>query len=294
MKASQIIPNRRVAILLKAPFGFGKTCAACSFAVLGDVYLAYFDKATPIELHTFFHKINRADLLERIEYESFSGKNPNEYINKLIKLGREPGKYAAVITDSITFLTDSAVNWSMSFRPKGDKKKKEKDSDEFIPGFDDYKTETGLVSQALDLNKSLGCIVVWTAHPLATIKVEGSGSSMNVTKTTSIVSYGSKVGSMAPGAFNECYHIGRQVDKRIVYTDTIGEDFAKTSLPLPLSFDITNRLFAEVWSEELDKALAKKKEEVKDEKSITEAANSFSPQITFPEQTKEGATRWKV
>src|SRR5439155_22868374 len=180
---------------------------------------------------------------------------------------------------------------------KGDsKKKKEKDSDEFIPGFDDYKTETGLVSQALDLSKSLGCIVVWTAHPLATIKVEGSGSSMNITKTTSIVSYGSKVGSMAPGAFNEIYHIGRQVDKRIVYTDTIGDDFAKTSLPLPMSFDITNRLFAEVWTEELDKALERpERKEVQNEQSIVNTQSeiqSFTPQITFP--TKEGQTRWKV
>jgi hypothetical protein len=291
MKANLIVPNKNVSILLKSPFGFGKTCAACSFAILGDVYLAYFDKAVPVELYSFFNKLGRKDLLDRIDFDSYSGKNPNEYINKLISLKREPGKYAAVVTDSITFLTDAAVNWSMSFRPSGGKKKsKASEADEFIPGFDDYKTETNLVSQALDLCKSLGCIVVWTGHPLSVIKVEGSGSSINVTKTTSLVSYGSKVGSIAPGAFNEIYHIGRQVNKRIVYTDAVGDDYAKTSLGMPMELDITNRLFAEVWKEELDKVLASHGEKREEE---VQSSSFQAPQVTFPE-TKEGATRWKI
>ena len=56
MKASDLTLGRNTSFLLKGPYGFGKTLAALTFALEGPVYLAYWDKKTPIELLTFFTK----------------------------------------------------------------------------------------------------------------------------------------------------------------------------------------------------------------------------------------------
>jgi hypothetical protein len=246
--ANSIQPDKNVSILMKSAPGFGKTIAACSFAIYGDVFLAYFDKRVPVELLAFFRK-HRPDLLKRIDYEVYGSSNANEYLNKLISF-RNDCKYATIITDSVTSLSSAAVNWSMGFRdPKGGKADKlNPKSPQLIPDWDEYKVETSLVTQALDISKSLPVFNIWTAHPLPQLSMSGSGPSMVITKTQSLVSYGNKVGALVPGQFTEIYHFGRKYDgSRIVLTDSSGEDFAKTSFNLPKELDITDKLFAEVW-----------------------------------------------
>ena len=44
MKASSMGVEKYTSLLLKGPFGFGKTIAACSAAVEGPIFLAYWDK----------------------------------------------------------------------------------------------------------------------------------------------------------------------------------------------------------------------------------------------------------
>lgn len=273
-KASQMQVDRNVSLLLKGPNGFGKTIAACSFAAAGQVFLAYFDKRQPIELLTFFKEF-RPDLLDNIEYEVYSASNPNEYLNKLIRL-QSDCRYVAVITDSVTNLTTSTVNWSQIYRiTKDGKTKRDVDPDKLVPDFDDYKVETALASQALDITKSLPCFNIWIAHPIPRLEISGSGRSIKVTKVTDIVSYGRKVGAMVPGSFTEIYHFARGTDystgtiksKYLVCTDAVGDDYAKTSLGLPTELDITNKLFYEVWQPLAAEAIAKleKKVEVKDD-----------------------------
>lgn len=295
MKASQMSPYKNISILLKGPFGMGKTIAASSFCIFGDVYIAYFDKPVPTELHTFYHKIGRPELLDRIEYDCYTSNNVNDYINKLVRLTKEPNRYAAVITDSVTNLTSASVNWSIGFRGSDNKKKKQDDRDKFIPDWDEYKVETSLVSQALDLCRSVGGYNIWIAHPLPQIKIEGSGSSISVTKTSQLVSYGAKVGAMIPGGFTEIYHFGRQVNKRVVWTDMVGDDFAKTALNLPQQLDTTDKLFAEVWKAEVDKQmdLLKPKptlKETQNQEVPSEVTNqSFASPFSEPPKTK-----WRI
>ena len=249
MKASDIIPERKVSMLLKSPSGFGKTIAACSVAVEGPIYLAYWDKNQPVELLHFFKK-HRPELLANIEYDCYSAKNANEFLNKLIAFQRDC-RYVAIVNDSVTNFTGSAVNWSMGFR---DNKQNNKES-QLIPDFDEYKVETSMVTQALDLCKALPAHMIWTAHPLPALKMEGSGKSMRIAKVNNIVTYGSKVAGIIPGSFNEIYHLaldndytnGKLVQKRIVHTVGVGDDFAKTVLNLPAEFDITDKLFWEVF-----------------------------------------------
>lgn len=262
MKLSQLTPERRISMLLKGPYGFGKTLAAASMAVEGPVYLAYWDKKTPIEISTYFHRIGRADLLDRIEWDLYGSHNAHEYLNKLFQFTKS-FPYVGMITDSVTNLTAGAVNWSLGFRdPKGGKKDKiNPEALQLIPDFDEYKVETSLVTQALDICRTLPGHIIWTCHPLPSLKVEGSGTSIKVSKVNNIVTYGSKVGAIVPGNFTEIYHFTKKVNYQaspsrteyVVSTEGIGDDFAKTALNLPSELTITNKLFWDVWKEAVKK-----------------------------------------
>ena len=268
MKASELILETQSSLLLKGPFGHGKTLAAATFALDGPIWIAYWDKKKPVELYHFFHHIiKRPDLLANIEYDVYNSHNANEYLNKLFMLSRDC-RYFAILNDSVTNMTSAAVNWSLGFRPK-----KGKDQEKLMPGFDEYKIETSLVTQALDICKALPCHIIWTCHPVPSIKVEGSGTSIVVTKTNPIVTYGSKVAGIVPGNFSEIYHFskssswdaatGKSNTKYIVDTEAIGDDFAKSNLGLKGQLDITNRLFYEVWKEKIKQLKEDMKDEVK-------------------------------
>lgn len=245
--------DKNISLLLKGVPGEGKTVAATTFCIFGDVALFYFDKKVPVEVYTFYKKIGRSDLLDRIHFTAYSSDNCNEYLNDLFKMVKEPGRYAAGITDSVTSLTASAVNWHMGFNSKD---KRDSTTIE-IPGFDEYKTETSLVTQALDICKAMPWFNIWTAHPLPSLKIEAKNSGgVDTIKTVNhIVSYGQKVGAMVPGKFTEIYHFSRNGGRRTVWTDLIGEDYAKTSYNIPRSFDITDKLFAEVWRDVINRSL---------------------------------------
>lgn len=257
-RADEITSDTNVSILLKGSPGFGKTLAAATFAAGGPVFLAYWDKKKPIELAYFFRNVlKRPELLKNIEYQSYSSHNANEFLNQLIKFAKD-FRYFAFISDSITTMTASTVNWSLGFRPN---KGKDRDADRILPSWDEYKSETSIVSQSLDICKSLPGHVIWTAHPVSRVKIEGSGSSQKVTKINPIVSYGSKVADLIPGEFTEIYQFskssawkdGRNEIRYLVDFEAIGDDYAKSALGLSGSVDITGRLFYDVWKEELSK-----------------------------------------
>ena len=300
MRASDLILETQSSLLLKGPFGHGKTLAAASFALDGPIWIAYWDKKKPVELYHYFHKIiKRPDLLKNIEYDVYTSHNANEYLNKLFDLSRDC-RYFAVINDSVTNMTSGAVNWSLGFRNT----KKLKDKDKIMPDFDEYKIETSLVTQCLDICKALPCHIIWTCHPVPSIKIEGSGASIKVTKAYPIVTYGSKVAGIVPGNFSEIYHfskestwdsvIGKSFIKYKVNTEAIGDDFAKSNLGLKGEFDITDRLFYEVWKdkvkqlrEELTNAVAEN-----DAKPINPfATNDNNPQNQTNETNTPSAWR---
>lgn len=294
MKASSITFAKNISFLLKGSPGFGKTLAAASFAVEGPIYIAYFDKSSPVELITYFTEKRFGSLakkiLDNIEFDIYSANNAHQYLNKIIALSQDC-RYFAVVTDSVTNLTAAAVNWSMGFRDpkKGKTDKINKDAPAMIPDFDEYKVETSLVSQALDISRTLPCHIIWTAHPLPGIKVEGSGASIKVTKTNPIVSYGSKVAGMIPGNFTEIYNFAKLNDfssgssklKYIVNTEAVGDDYAKSPLlgDYVKEFDITDKLFYDVWKGLLDQSRGvETKKEDETDKTTSNVNNPFTTQ----------------
>lgn len=300
MKASNIQPGVKTSFLFKAAPGFGKTLAAASFALEGPLYLAYFDKQSPIELIKYFNKFGEKGkkILDNIEYDIYGGHNAHEYLNKVISFTKDC-RYMTFVTDSVTNLTAAAVNWSLSFRdPKQKMDKLAKNAPAMIPDFDEYKVETSLVSQSMDLQKSLPCNIIWTAHPLPSLKIEGAGASIKVTKTNPIVTYGSKVAGMIPGNFTEIYQFSKKADyssgsskiQYLVSTEAIGDDYAKSPLlgDYVKEFDITDKLFYEVWKELINKSMGI---EVKP-KELTELDIANNPKLAnpFTQQT----TGWKT
>lgn len=257
MRLEQLTLDAPTSFLLKGPWGFGKTIAAASFARLGPVWLAYWDKKGPIELVQFL-KVHAPELLRNIEYDVYGAHNAGQFLTKLFALQKDC-RYAACINDSVTTMTAGAVNWSLGFRDN----KKNKDKDKIIPDWDEYKVETSLVTQALDICRTLPCHIIWIAHPVPSVKIEGSGSSVKVTKVNPIVTYGSKVAGIIPGQFSEIYQFSKRSDwdsaagksklQYLVSTEQIGDDYAKSNIGLNVEMDITNKLFYDVWKEEIRK-----------------------------------------
>ena len=290
MKLNNLTTSDYISILMKGPWGFGKTIAAASFALEGPVFLSYWDKKAPIELVQFFKKIGREDLLRQIDYEVYGANNANEYLNKMIAIAKKCD-YIAIINDSVTNMTSAAVNWSLSFRDD----RKNKDKIKVLPDFDEYKVETSLVTQALDICKTLPCHVIWTCHPLPSIKIEGSGNTMKVSKVNSIVTYGSKVAGIIPGNFSEIYHFSKQSNwdagagksssKYLVSTEVIGDDYAKSNIGLNCEMDITDRLFYTVWKEEIKKLEAATKEKMNEVKEKPTSTNPFENMNTPASQS---------
>jgi hypothetical protein len=290
MKASDLSLDGNVSFLFKSSPGFGKTLAAASFAVEGPVYLSYWDKKSPIELKTYFTEKRFGSLaktiLDNIEYDVYDSSNAGEYLNKIIGFLTDC-RYFAIVNDSITFMTSAAVNWSLNF---GKDKKVFKKLKDILPDWDEYKVETSLVSQCIDLSRKLPCHVIWTAHPLPQTRVEGSGASMRVTKANSIVSYGAKVAGIVPGSFTEIYHFsqqsswgeGKSSKKYIVNTEAVGDEYAKSPLlgNYVSEFDITDKLFYKVWKELIDKSRGIEPKKV--EESIIDIINPANPQINNP------------
>lgn len=284
-------------MLFKGAFGFGKTLAAASFALAGPVYLSYWDKKSPIELMTFFTKkrfgAKAEQILDNITYDVYGSDNPNDYLNKLIDLVQDC-RYTAVINDSVTFMTTSAVGWSMNFGKDPKMKKKIKD---VLPDWDEYKVETSLVAQCIDISRKLPCHTIWTAHPLPSTKVEGGTGTMRVSKVNSIVSYGSKVAGIIPGSFTEIYHFtqkanwaeGKSSKQYICSLEAIGDEFAKSPLlgDTCKELDFTDRLFYEVWKEAIDKSMGKEPEPI----TLTEASreNFINP---FTQPTQPATKKW--
>jgi hypothetical protein len=255
---ADIVLGGRLMLMLKGDNGAGKTILASSFP--GPIKFFMFDGSKLDAVKRFFP--GRKD----IEYDIYGPKRTRYRdpvtgavtdIKDLIQFADEftglqdRCDYATVVIDSFTSFSVTCVTFQLDVRSTGDKGTNKSKGGLVIPDFDEYKGETTLVTQTLDVSKVLPCHVIWTVHPLPKLETTGSGNSMKVTKTTSIAAYGAKTAAMAPGYFNEVWHLeARSASggvQRIVHTQTIGEHFAKTALPLPGSFDVTNKPgFAEV------------------------------------------------
>jgi len=169
--------------------------------------------------------------------------------------------YGTVVLDSITTLARSLHTLIFQARGAGSQAR-EKDDDgkkrlylnaAKLPGkfegipvleIDDYKTESTGIIQILDAcrvlwNGGKGCNVIVIAH---VIEVETKDLKNRVTRTRAIMTGGRKIAAEIPVYFNEAYHFYNTPSGGYeIITKADGEDWAKTSLPLPERLDFTHK-----------------------------------------------------
>lgn len=228
--------------------GTGKTIAAASFPE--PILILDFDgRVAPVR---FFYP-NKTD----IEYWTVGLDGDTrrdvigftEFCDKMEKL-QDNCPYETVVVDSYTSYSAVAVLHQMGMRGEDVKKTK---GGLPIPDWDEYKGETGVALQILEIAKILPSHFIMTAHPVSAAKTTKQGGSANevlasIIKGSSLATYGWKTPSFLPNYFNEMYYffndvsgqMGQEV-RRKIQTVSVGEIVAKTALPLPAIIDVTNK-----------------------------------------------------
>lgn len=232
--------------------GTGKTIAGASFP--GDGLILDFDgRVDPVKL--FYPK-------KRVEYFTIGleGDTRPGVIGflagtKKIEDLQDRCPYDWVMLDSYTSYSAVAILHQMGLHANDVKRTK---GGLPIPDWDEYKGETGVMLQILEILKILPCHVIVTAHPVQAAKTTKQGGSTNdvlasMIKGSSLATYGWKTVSILPNYFNEMYHfyneasnqLGQKVDRKI-QTVAAGEIVAKTALPLPATMNVTDKPFYDV------------------------------------------------
>ena len=270
-RTCDIVLGGRFMGLFVGPNGTGKTIAANSWP--GRTLNLDFDgRVAPIR---FFYP-NRQD----IEYWTVGLDGTNrpdvigftDFCKKLEDL-QENCPYDNVILDSYTSYSAVAVLHQMGIR--GDDVKKTKGGLP-IPDWDEYKGETGVMLQILEVAKILPCNFIMTAHPVSKAASQKQGGSTNevlasMIKQTTLATYGWKTASFLPNYFNEIYSFSNEISvqmgqpvKRYVQTVAVGEILAKTALPLPAVMETSNKPFFGVLSAHLKDYEIKLQEKLKE------------------------------
>lgn len=228
--------------------GRGKTICAGSYP--GKTLIFDFDKRYEPLIDWYPEKL--AD----IEIEVITPSNYmtvfQDRVNKLMI----HNPYDNIVIDGITGLSNTTIMMQMMAKGQAatnDKELKIKVTKTGIPipSWDEFNGETMVITQLLECLKSLNCNLIVTAHPI-------QRTDMKDGKYASIVAFGTKVGSMIPGYFNEVYYLDYTFDlsgklRRILTTQPDSTyPSAKSSIKnLPAKLDITDKKMYDVIKEYL-------------------------------------------
>lgn len=229
--------------------GSGKSIAIASWKKLGKVYYFDFDG----RMASVYNWHSQRGLRDgQIDYDTYGPHNLYEAYQKMAAFTSNC-PYSAVVLDSFTAMTISAVMFSLHQRSS----KGGKDINAFskgnmiIPDWDEWNGEAVFITQMLDFSKTLaakGTAVFWTAHPIQRTKIEGRQYSLQ----TNYAAYGHKSTALLPIYFDEIYSFITDwdpptgVNKRICHTQPHDGVNAKTALNLPSQFEWTDSDFYEI------------------------------------------------
>jgi hypothetical protein len=220
--------------LFVGPTGRGKTIAACSFP--GRTLILDFDNRYKPVIDWYPDRLAEIDV-ELVTPHNFES-DFRPLINRLVDLN----PYTNIIVDSITSMSTTAIVMQMIFKGAGVGKVTK--GGVTVPSWDEFNGEAMILTQLLEVLKSLKCNLFVTAHPITKTAIEGTKS----VKSTSIISFGTKLGPMIPGYFDEVYHFDYEMDinsgkppKRYVYTSPTSDwPESKTAIKgMPMKLDIT-------------------------------------------------------
>jgi hypothetical protein len=231
-KTSDISLEDRIFALFKGEPKSGKSVAAASFP--GPIYFFDLDgRMKPVR--NFWPQ--RTD----ISYDTFTQDDYAKFEAKFnVILARND--YKTLVFDSLTSLALMVLKYSMSLRGRDGNKRGIIDLREV----EDYGTESQALTDTLEEIRKFKCHVIVTAHVLETSQTDIKRKETTVTRT--ILTGGKKVAAMIPKNFDEIWHfnvdqspeIGKPAE-RAIYTESVGEDFAGTALPLPRKIVFTGK-----------------------------------------------------
>jgi hypothetical protein len=244
MKLSEFQPGKRLFCLAKGDPGAGKSVQVASFAEEGPQYWIDFDGKIDAVLNFYTKHVPRPDIINNIEFDRFSDFN-----SAMVKLAEiidiYPNKYTGgIVLDSLTTGVDNLMAQVQIM--KGQEKKADKIKTVGgiqVSDIEDYNAESSALTRLIQVAKfKLPVHFFMIAHVVETqTNVLGGGVIIN----RQLFTAGKKVAAKIPAYFNEIWHFGTEGSenfggkKYVVHTNQAGNDFARTSLPLPQKFDVT-------------------------------------------------------
>lgn len=182
-----------------------------------------------------------------------------EQLDKDLKMyAKDPGPYKTFGFDSLTSLADFLLGFT------GENKAKEGGGKKVagiqVAGIDEYNAETSGLMDMLLFMKDVKANVWLTAHVLETRTQEIEKKTVTVNR--SLLTGGKKAAAKIPAYFPENYAFNveqpvKEGDpvKFLCYTQSNGEDYARTSYPLPAKIDFTNGLFYKIMMDKIKAAI---------------------------------------
>lgn len=255
-----IDPTKKYMAFYVGPNGSGKSIAIASWMELGSVYFFDYD-GRMASVANWYKK--RGLKSGQLLYDTYGPENLYDAINKL-KDFVQSCHHAAIVIDSFTAATITAVTWSMYKRmSKGvqspDYVKMTK-GEMMVPDWDEWNGETMYVTMMLDMCKQIaaaGTAVFWTGHPVQRMNIKQEGRTQKISYQTKYAAFGHKSDSLIPIYFNEIYAFYPETDlqtnkvARICQTQPYGEIAAKTALDLPVRLDWTDGNFRQILMKNL-------------------------------------------
>ena len=252
-------------ILFKGENGAGKTVGAASFP---DPIILDFDKKgsavvkkhfpeKTIPYHQFGDVMQAGDLLERWDKEGCPFQTI--VVDSLTSLSYDCIKTLDTLKGQtiLTTLRDSTQNMRKS--GKGYKMPE-------LRGYDYYNIEDSFLKFYIDGLKTMHAVegknpknVIIIAHVMTSESTDIK--TKEVTKTRRILTAGQKIAAYVPAQFDEVFHFGVSVPNsldsesrvsHLVFTEAIGDDFAKTAYQLPYKIDFTNKSLYDLIRNEVD------------------------------------------
>jgi AAA domain len=228
--------------LFVGPCGSGKTVALGSFPGPMMIY-DFDDRVDP--LIEFYKK--RDDISYKTVSSWKSGRADSidfmEFCQEWMEF-QERCDYATVAIDSISNCSACCVLYALQLNKEFNWKKGARLA---IPGMNEYKSETAVMLKILEVMKGIPAHTICTAQPVSKLEMIEPGNMETLRPTSSLTAYGTKTPSFIPNYFNEMYLFHNEVQqqgqkpKRYVTTVANGDIPAKTALPIPPIFEITDK-----------------------------------------------------
>lgn len=240
----------RIMCLAKGGNGTGKTIGACSWTnPQAPTYVFDVDDRIAAVANYYKHEPN---ILNFIEYDRFDDHvKIKEKVDEFRKQGKAC-KYKNIIWDGITSTVRITMDKMIAERIEevsgNDAKlnKQLKQGGTYVTQLEDYKGEDQALSDILTRlrsNELKHCNIFTMGHVVDKQQYDKAGNITSVSRR--IITKGNSIAAEIPIYFNEIWHFNVRATvngpQHTVVTHNVGDDFAKTSCGLPLTFDWTGQ-----------------------------------------------------